>query len=210
MLEIDDVAVERDGYVLRYTLSVAPGEVVALRGRSGIGKTTLLDTVAGFIQPVHGDIRWQGQSLLQHPPERRPVSQLFQDHNLFEHLTAWRNLQLGFTRPRPDRDLRDAARALDIADQLHKLPPMLSGGQRQRLALVRTLLRERPLVLLDEPFAELDPETRRQTLAWTHKTARDRGKTVLLVTHQDEDVSDMADREIRLGESGERPASRSC
>ncbi len=203
MLEIDDVAVERDGNVLRYALTVAPGEIVALRGRSGIGKTTLLDTVAGFIQPTRGDIRWYGRSLLRHSPERRPVSQLFQDHNLFEHLTAWRNLQLGFSRPRPERELHDAARALDIAEQLHKLPPTLSGGQRQRLALVRTLLRDRPLVLLDEPFAELDPATRQLTLAWAHKTARDRGKTMLLVTHQDEDVSDMADREIRLGESHE-------
>lgn len=92
----------------------------------------------------------------------------------------------------------DAARHLGVDEQLAKKPATLSGGQRQRIALIRTLLRPEPIVLLDEPFAELDPSTREKAALWTRAQAKLAGKTVLLVTHQDEDVERVADRKIIL------------
>lgn len=199
MLEIENLAIERDGALLHYQLSVATGEILAIQGRSGVGKSTLLSALAGFVEPCQGDMRWQGRSLLGLPAEQRPVSMLFQDHNLFEHLSVRENLQLGFSGKAPTDALDAASVALQVSDLLDKKPPTLSGGQRQRIAIIRTLLRPEPIVLLDEPFAELDPSTRQLATHWTLHSARAQQKTVLLVTHQQEDVTLLADRAIELG-----------
>ncbi|MFC6672974.1 ATP-binding cassette domain-containing protein [Marinobacterium aestuariivivens] len=202
MLEIDDLDVMRDGARLHYRLQVDAGEILAIQGRSGVGKTTLLDAIAGFEEPLAGDIRWQRRSLLGQPAERRPVSMLFQDHNLFEHLSVHDNLRLGFGDRIPEDRLLNACERLGVATLLARRPGELSGGQRQRVALIRTLLRPEPIVLLDEPFAELDPETRETAARWTRQTAREDHKTLLLVTHQDEDVRLVADRALNLSWHG--------
>ena len=198
MLNIRDLSVVLDGYTLQYDLNVIKGECVAIQGASGVGKTTLLNMIAGFLKPESGAIFWDGMDICQLTTEQRPVSMLFQDHNLFEHLSVINNLQLGFDKEPPQQQILQACQALGITDQLEKMPPQLSGGQRQRVALIRTLLRPEPIVLLDEPFAELDPESRRTAALWTREEAKKAGKTLLLVTHQDEDVSLVADRAIRL------------
>jgi thiamine transport system ATP-binding protein len=198
MLSIEALQIQRDGRTLRYDLSVRTGEILAIQGRSGVGKTTLLDAIAGFVSPLSGDIHWQNQSMNQLTADQRPVSMLFQDHNLFEHLSVEKNLSLGFGDNLPLEKLREAARRLEVDDQLHKRPPELSGGQRQRIALIRTLLRPEPLILLDEPFAELDSHSRQQAARWTRETAKAGQKTLLLVTHQDEDVALVADRQLTL------------
>jgi thiamine transport system ATP-binding protein len=196
MLKIDQIKLTLDSYPLHYDLCVAKGEIVALQGPSGVGKTTLLNIIAGFIQPESGSIQWD-ESPIQHlPAELRPVSMLFQDHNLFEHISVWDNLLLGFNQQAPTDKLLSAAQALGIEDQLNKRPGTLSGGQRQRVALIRTMLRDEPIILLDEPFAELDPSTREAAGHWTRSTAKSLNKTVLLVTHQEEDVVRVADRMI--------------
>jgi len=199
MLEIENLIITRDGTPLHYQLCVTAGEILAIQGRSGVGKSTLLSALAGFVTPCSGDIRWQGRSLLTLSAEQRPVTMLFQDHNLFEHLSVWDNLQLGFSGPAPVTALKEAAEALQVSEFLRKKPPTLSGGQRQRVAIIRTLLRPEPIVLLDEPFAELDPGTRQLATEWTLDSARRQQKTVLMVTHQQEDVSRLADRAIELG-----------
>ncbi|NVK40164.1 MAG: ATP-binding cassette domain-containing protein, partial [Oceanospirillaceae bacterium] len=132
MLEIDDLNVIRDGMPLHYHFRVEAGEILAIQGRSGVGKTTLLDTIAGFERARSGDIRWRGQSLLTQPAEQRPVSMLFQDHNLFEHLSVDANLRLGFGADIPEAKLREACARLGIESLLRRRPGELSGGQRQR------------------------------------------------------------------------------
>ncbi|WP_426417264.1 ATP-binding cassette domain-containing protein [Aestuariirhabdus sp. LZHN29] len=198
MLEIDHLLLQRDGRNLRYDLQLEAGQILAIQGRSGAGKSSLLSAIAGFLSPRKGSIRWQGASLDSLPPEARPVSLLFQDHNLFEHLGVWQNLCLGFDGAVPEQALRHAAAELEVDDQLNKKPPELSGGQRQRIALIRTLLRPEAIVLLDEPFAELDSHTRQLATRWTRNTAKSGGKTLLMVTHQNDDVEQVADRCLQL------------
>ncbi|MEH6825339.1 MAG: ATP-binding cassette domain-containing protein [Motiliproteus sp.] len=198
MLEIETLKLERDGQLLAYDFHVPEGQILAIQGRSGVGKSSLLNAIAGFLKPRSGSIRWQGHSLLALAVEQRPVSLLFQDTNLFEHLSVKDNLCLGFSDP-PYEALWGAAEQLQIDQHLDKRPGELSGGQRQRIALIRTLLRPEPLVLLDEPFAELDPHTRKLATDWTRNTARTNGKTLLLVTHQADDVEKVADRRLELG-----------
>ncbi|WP_027857324.1 ATP-binding cassette domain-containing protein [Marinobacterium jannaschii] len=198
MLEIDQLTVKRDQQTLRYQVQVEAGEILAIQGCSGVGKSTLLGVIAGFVTPTGGSLRWQGQDLLTRPPEQRPVSMLFQDNNLFEHISALDNLKLGFDGPPPLRAIEDAASSLGVSDLLHKKPATLSGGQRQRIAIIRTLLRPEPIVLLDEPFAELDQQTRGIASDWVAAIARQSDKTLLLVTHQQEDVTRLADRALVL------------
>lgn len=197
-LLVEQLEVVLDGYRLSYDLKVAAGECLAIQGRSGVGKSTLLHTIAGFEQARSGRILWNGDDLLKRPAHQRPVSMLFQDHNLFEHLSVMTNLKLGFSTAPPHSVFEQAAEALGVADQLNKYPTELSGGQRQRIGLIRTLLRPEPLILLDEPFAELDPHTRHKAALWTAVTARTQGKTLILVTHQDEDAERIADRTLEL------------
>ena len=193
MLKVSQLIIERDGKRLSYDLQLEEGRILAIQGLSGVGKTTLLSAIAGFVEPVEGLIFWQGERLNSLPVEQRPVSYLFQDHNLFEHLSVMDNLLLGFGGVAPRAQIVEAADILQVADQLEKRPGELSGGQRQRIALIRTMLRPESLVLLDEPFAELDPKTRELSTQWVRDKAKSLGKTVLMVTHQLEDVDRVAD-----------------
>lgn len=199
MLVVDSLVVMRDNTALQYHFTLAAGKVLAIQGRSGVGKSTLLAAIAGFVMPDSGHIRWQHQSLDELPALERPVSMLFQDHNLFEHLSVRDNLMLGFgSHAIPIEALQKGAEQLSIATYFDKKPSALSGGQRQRVAILRTLLRPEPLVLLDEPFAELDDATRQVAIQWVKQTAQEAGKTLLLVTHQQEDVEQLADEVLDL------------
>jgi thiamine transport system ATP-binding protein len=185
-----------------FSMRAGPGEVTAITGPSGAGKSTLLDLIAGFLQPRGGTLTLDGQDLLPLPPEKRPLSILFQAETLFEHLSAARNVALGL----PPRTPRVAGRhAVNAALAEVGLPEIgrqtaatLSGGQKQRVALARTLLRARPVLLLDEPFSALDDDTRRTTrdLVGT-LTTRHRWIT-LLVSHHADDIAALAARRYRI------------
>ncbi|AZZ93817.1 ATP-binding cassette domain-containing protein [Hahella sp. KA22] len=200
MLEIRALQIKRGARTLHYDLQVAQGEIIALQGVSGVGKSTLLEAIAGFVALEAGRLAWEDKDLTHTPPEQRPVAMLFQDYNLFEHLTVMANLKLGVDVAM-HFEIPNQAQALGIADQLEKLPGRLSGGQRQRAALLRTMLRPEPLILLDEPFSELDADTRRLATEWTRTMAERFGKTLLMVTHQREDVSRLAHRAIHLNDA---------
>ena len=199
MLKVSQLQVRLKQVVLNYDFSVKTGEIVTVQGRSGVGKTTLLNVIAGFEKAYSGDVTWQGESLLSQKVTKRPVSMLFQEHNIFEHLSVWQNLQFGLEGLDVSERIKQAADVLEISEQLDKSPVQLSGGQRQRVAILRTLLRPEPLVLLDEPFAELDSTTRLIANDWVRETAKATNKTVLLVTHQDEDVERVGDWNLVLG-----------
>jgi len=193
MLDIQQLQIQLGDNQLNYHQQINSGDIVTLQGVSGVGKSSLLLCIAGFIQPVRGQISWQGAQISSQPIEQRPVAMLFQENNLFEHISVLKNARLG-TANIGDTEIFAAAKELQITEQMQKMPLQLSGGQRQRVGLLRTLLRPEPLILLDEPFAELDNQTRTIAANWVNKIARAQNKTVLLVTHQMEDVDILADR----------------
>ncbi len=166
---------------------------VAVIGPSGGGKSTLLQAVAGFLAPAQGRILWQGRDLADIVPGQRPVSMLFQDQNLFPHLTIARNLALGL-----DPRLRlgadgwsrvDAVLArVGLAGLGDRRPSELSGGQQGRAALARALLSARPLLLLDEPFAALGPALKAEMMVLVSEVVNETAATLMMVTHDPDDA----------------------
>ena len=199
MLALEDVAFAYPGaaQTYRFTMSAAAGEITAIRGQSGAGKSTLLDLVAGFITPALGHIRVDGADITPLPPERRPVSIQFQSETLFEHLSAARNVALGLPTPDPAR-IAAALSEVGLPDIGPQRAATLSGGQKQRVALARTLLRNKPVLLLDEPFSALDDDTRATTRALVKSLTRKHQWATLLVTHHADDISAIADRVYEL------------
>lgn len=190
------------GPMLRFELRLRPGECLVVTGPSGIGKSTLLQLIAGFQTPLAGDIRWADKSLLGRVPSQRGASFLFQSNNLFDHLSAAQNIDLGLAPNRKpaqdDIQKRDQAmRTLGIEGLQDRLPESLSGGQQQRVSLARALVSDRPLVLLDEPFSALDQESRLDALDAV-KTLQQSGKAVLLVSHHPDDITYLNAREYAL------------
>ena len=171
--------------------------MTAVRGQSGAGKSTLLDLIAGFQHPVSGRIVVDTADIIALPPERRPVSILFQSETLFEHLSAARNVALGLPKPDPARI--DAALAeVGLPQVGRQRAATLSGGQKQRVALARTLLRKKPVLLLDEPFSALDDDTRASIRGLVQALTRKEKWATVLVTHHGDDIAAIADRVYRL------------
>lgn len=203
MLALDALAYSHPGYPpYSFTLEARPGEITAVSGPSGSGKSTLLDLIAGFLRPTGGRLTFEGRDLLQLPPEERPVSILFQSETLFEHLSARQNVALGL----PPRTEASAARkAVDQALADVGLPDIgkqraatLSGGQKQRVALARTLLRNRPILLLDEPFSALDDATRVDIRTLVKSLTESKRWTTILVSHHADDVAELAARRYSI------------
>jgi thiamine transport system ATP-binding protein len=193
VLQLDRLTLEQGSFRLTADWSAAPGARIAVMGPSGAGKSTLLSAIAGFLAPVAGVVKWQGKDLGPVAPGQRPVTILFQDQNLFPHLSVARNLGLGLRpdlRLTPD-DHRRVAEALErtgLSGLGPRLPAALSGGQASRAALARALLRARPILLLDEPFAALGPALRSEMLALVREVAGATGALVLMVTHDPKDA----------------------
>lgn len=201
MLRLEDVAIHQGDFRLTADWTLTPGEGVAVIGPSGAGKSTLLMTIAGFLAPAQGRVTWQGQDLAPLPPGDRPVSILFQDQNLFPHLTLAQNLGLGLS-PRLRLGPAEGARIEDALDRVGlsgmgaRKPGALSGGQQSRAALARALLRARPILLLDEPFSALGPALKSDMIDLVTEIAGDTGALVLMVTHDPADARRFADRTI--------------
>lgn len=204
MLVADRLDFSHPGSTRRYLLSLeaAPGEITAIEGQSGAGKSTLLDLIAGFLVPQSGTLELDGKSLLGLPPEQRPVSILFQTDALFEHLTAARNIELGLPRGlvREERQRRVAAALAEVglAGKDGQRASTLSGGEKQRVALARTLLRNCPIVLLDEPFSALDDATRRGVRELVRQLTVTHGWITLLVSHHADDAEALSAKRYRL------------
>ncbi|ENY72547.1 thiamine ABC transporter ATP-binding protein [Aeromonas diversa CDC 2478-85] len=205
MLILDNLTARYPDWSVTFSTRLEAGEIVALIGRSGAGKSTLLGMLAGFVPVTAGQFTFAGRDLLPLTPAERPVTTLFQDHNLFLHLTVHDNIAIGLhpglrlSAEQREQVTRAAAR-VGLEAMLDRLPEQLSGGQQQRVALARALVRDRPLLLLDEPFSALDPALRREMLGEVVQLARSRGTTVLMVSHNPEDAELIADRLLFIDE----------
>ena len=205
MLTLEALTLRQDDFQLTADWSVAPGERIALIGPSGAGKSTLLMAIAGFFPAAAGRILWQGDDLAETAPGDRPLTMLFQDQNLFPHLTLAQNLGLGLS---PTLRLT-AAQKTQIAQTLQQVglagmesrkPAQLSGGQQGRAALARALLRARPVLLLDEPFAALGPALKSEMLDLLEEVASATGAAVLMVTHDPSDAKRFASKTVLVAD----------
>jgi putrescine transport system ATP-binding protein len=206
------------------SLDVAPGEFVALLGGSGSGKSTLLRIVAGFETAEAGRVLLQGRDIGALPPHLRPVSMMFQSYALFPHLSVFDNVAYGLrregvARPEIARRVEGALALVGLQGFAARKPAQLSGGQRQRVALVRSLVKRPPLLLLDEPLGALDASLRERTGLELRALQRATGAGFVMVTHDQAEALALADRVAvleggRLAQYGppqllyDRPATR--
>lgn len=211
------------GFELELELSAVPGVPVALVGRSGSGKTSVLRTIAGLLSPREGrvalgDSTWlDTEREIDLAPERRGCGFLFQDYALFPRMSAWRNVAYGMGGPRRDRRPRALAmlERFGVAALADAHPMTMSGGERQRVALARALAARPPVLLLDEPLSALDSTTRREAIGELRAVFTETGTPVVLVTHSFEEAAALAGelvvidagREIQRGSAAAISAS---
>ncbi len=206
------MTVEVQGIVRRFggmaaldgvSLEVAAGEFVALLGPSGSGKTTLLRVLAGLEGSDAGRVRIAGRDMTGVPARERRIGVVFQHYALFRHMTVFDNIAFGLSvRPRRERPtraetarrVRELLELVQIPDLENRYPHQISGGQRQRVALARALAIEPRLLLLDEPFGALDALVRRDVRRWVRDLHDRLGLATILVTHDQEEAMEMADR----------------
>ncbi|MEP5631140.1 MAG: ATP-binding cassette domain-containing protein [Tateyamaria sp.] len=200
MLKVEGLHVTQGDFTLSASFEVAQGQRVAVIGPSGAGKSTLVNALGGYIEST-GAIMVNGRNVSALPPDQRGMAMLFQDGNLFPHLTLAQNVGLGL---RPSLRLNETEQKT-VANALHRVglgdfttrkPGDISGGQQSRAALARVLVQGKPLLLLDEPFAALGPAMRGEMLDLTSDVARDTRATVLMITHAPEDAERAADQVI--------------
>lgn len=196
MLTLKDVDVQLAERQWRFDIELDTQGVYALLGRSGSGKSTLLNVIAGFLKARSGTVKWQEQNLTDLEPAQRPVTTLFQDHNLFSHLTVLQNIGLGISQnlklnSTQTQNLYAVLDNVGLTGYENKLPGSLSGGEQQRVALARCLLRRQPILLLDEPFSALDATTRQEMIALLQRVIDNYKPCVIMVTHDEQDANAM-------------------
>ena len=197
MLKFDNVIYQYQQEKFKFNINVAKGNIVAVLGESGAGKSTLLNLAAGFIAPLTGDILIAGNSVINVDPHKRPLAMLFQEKNLFSHLSVADNIGLGLhpglkLTSSQHQQVADICAQVGIAKLLKRFPEQLSGGQKQRVALARCFVQKKPLLLLDEPFSALDPVLREEMLTIVKELASKHNVTVLMVTHHISDALNAA------------------
>jgi len=210
MLRLENCLIENGGFALHADLTVDRGSRIAVIGPSGAGKSTLIEAVAGFRQLSSGAIHWNGTSLTQVEPGKRPVAMLFQDGNLFPHLTVVQNVGLGIrANLRLDATQRAQVQAalvrVGLQDMADRKPAALSGGQQSRVALARVLVQGRDLLLLDEPFAALGPALKAEMLDLVAELVAENGATLLMVSHDPSDARRIADQVVLVADGQAHP-----
>ncbi|MDA8853645.1 thiamine ABC transporter ATP-binding protein [Amylibacter sp.] len=204
-MKLDNVKISHGKFSLQADFEIEKGKKIALLGPSGGGKSTLLSAIAGFKTPDSGRIFFENTDITSTPPAKRPIALLFQNHNLFPHLSVRNNIALGITTT-----LKLSLKEIETIDKAllrvgldglgNKMPSELSGGQQQRVALARCLIRKQPILCLDEPFAALGPALKKEMLDLVQEIAETTNATLLMVTHQPDDASYITDQTILIAD----------
>lgn len=205
-LELKQVRVTKGAFSLNADFRLSSGSLTSVMGPSGAGKSTLFDALAGFVQPDNGTVAFDGETLNDLDPGKRPIAILFQDNNLFPHLSVGQNIGLALSHK---RRLTGAQAALveqvlgrvGLDGMAERRLAQLSGGQLSRVALARMLLLDRPLWLLDEPFAALGPSLKRGMLALVKEIAAEAGATVMMITHDPSDATSLSDAALLVADN---------
>ncbi|RXT15468.1 ABC transporter ATP-binding protein [Ammoniphilus sp. CFH 90114] len=187
------------------TFSIEKGEIVGVIGASGSGKSTLLRVIAGLEHPSEGKVILSGKTVVDDNiclnPEQRGVGMVFQDYALFPHLTVAQNVAFGLHRlPRSERTVRvqEMLELVHLSEYKDRYPHELSGGQQQRVAIARALAPRPSLLLMDEPFSNLDADLKSSIRCEIQDILRKAEMTCLFVTHDHQDVEAICDRAIKM------------
>jgi len=209
MLTFDNVRFKQGAFELSVDQTIEAGGVIAVLGASGAGKSTLLHGIAGFVAQASGTLEWNGVGIGELAPQDRPVSMLFQDNNLFPHLTVMQNVALALApKLKVAREVKlkveDMLEGVGLNGLSDRKPAALSGGQQSRVALARALLQDRPVMLMDEPFSALGPALKNEMLDLSVQLAK--GRTVMMITHDPADAARVADTVIGVASGRAMPA----
>lgn len=215
MLKLDQCIITNGGFSLHADLTIDPGSSVAIIGPSGAGKSTLIEAIAGFRELTRGQILWNGARISDLAPGKRPVAMLFQDGNLFPHLTVAQNVALGI-RPNgrltsdEQAEVETALARVALAGFETRRPAELSGGQQSRVALARVLVQRRELLLLDEPFAALGPALKAEMLDLVAELLSETGTTLLMVSHDPQDARRIAVQTVLVADDQAHPPAETA
>ncbi|WP_078544022.1 ABC transporter ATP-binding protein [Litchfieldia alkalitelluris] len=188
-----------------FSLKIEQGEIVAILGESGSGKSTVLRLIAGLETPKSGIISINGKTMVDHqtftPPEKRGIGMVFQDYALFPHMTVEKNIKFGLrhmTRKKKKERLEEMLELVNLSDYQKRYPYELSGGQQQRIALARALAPAPSLLLFDEPFSNLDASLQVKIRDELKSILKQTKITSIFVTHDQEDATALADRIVYI------------
>ena len=207
MLQVKNLFVDLGGFRLTADFEIERGSLISIVGPSGAGKSTILNALAGFIPLTSGVIKWNGSDITKLDPGLRPLSILFQDYNLFSHLTVKDNIAIGL-RPNLKLDDLETEMVNSVIEEvgLSKFkfikPFQLSGGQRTRVSLARSIVRSKPILLLDEAFSGLGPALRSEMIKLIKDKSIKEGITLLMVSHHIKDAIEL-DQKVIFVNDGE-------
>jgi len=203
MIKVENISVKLDDFKTNYSMDVDNGEWIGIIGQSGSGKSTLLNLIAGFIYADSGSIRINSVEMNSTHPSERPVSCLFQENNLFPHLSVYENIAIGIS-PRlklnasEKKEVQEILDYLNLSDKHNSDIGILSGGERQRVAIGRIVLSNKKILLLDEPFSQLDPNLRIEMLSLIRKIKDEKKLTIIMVLHTPIEAVSYVDRFIQI------------
>ena len=199
MIKLENISLKLDNFRTKFTVEIKKGEWVGIIGQSGAGKSTFLNLIAGFAQPEVGSLLINNIEMRDLPASERSISSLFQDNNLFPHLSVYQNIAIAI---KPNLKLHDNEKKkifeiieyLNLSSKTHSSIGRLSGGERQRVALGRVMSSDKKILLLDEPFSQLDPNLRIEMLELIKKIREKKNITIIMAIHTPAEAIDFVSR----------------
>ncbi len=205
MIRLENISLKLDNFRTKFTVEINEGEWIGIIGQSGAGKSTFLNLIAGFAQPEVGSLLINNIEMRNLPASKRSISSLFQDNNLFPHLSVYQNIAIAI---KPNLKLHDNEKKkifeiieyLNLSSKIHSSIGTLSGGERQRVALGRVMSSDKKILLLDEPFSQLDPNLRIEMLELIKKIREKKNITIIMAIHTPAEAIDFVNRFLLIKE----------
>ncbi|MEC8404372.1 MAG: ATP-binding cassette domain-containing protein [Pseudomonadota bacterium] len=205
MIKLENISIKLDNFRTKFTVEINKGEWVGIIGQSGAGKSTFLNLIAGFAQPEVGSLLINNTEMRNLSASKRSISSLFQDNNLFPHLSVYQNIAIAI---KPNLKLHENEKGkifeiieyLNLSSKIHSSIGTLSGGERQRVALGRVMSSDKKILLLDEPFSQLDPNLRIEMLELIKKIREKKKITIIMAIHTPAEAIDFVSRFLLIKE----------